>query len=78
MQVGYIGLMKAISRFDPAVGGNLAAYAQVCISGEIKRYFRDTCWPVHVNRSVQDLVLEARKRPASWLRTWAANRPTPR
>jgi RNA polymerase sigma-B factor len=61
VQVGYIGLMKAISRFDPAVGGNLAAYAQACISGEIKRYFRDTCWPVHVNRSVQDLVLEARK-----------------
>jgi len=61
MQVGYIGLMKAISRFDPAVGGNLAAYAQACISGEIKRYFRDKCWPVHVNRSVQELVLEARK-----------------
>jgi RNA polymerase sigma-B factor len=61
MQVGYIGLMKAISRFDPAAGSNLAAYAQACISGEIKRYFRDKCWPVHVNRSVQDLVLEARK-----------------
>jgi RNA polymerase sigma-B factor len=37
--------MKAISRFDPAVGGNLAAYAQVCISGEIKRHFRDKRWP---------------------------------
>ncbi len=61
MQVGYVGLMKAIGRFDPAVGGNLAAYAQVCISGEIKRYFRDKCWPVHVRRSMQDLVLEARK-----------------
>ncbi|MGD0928369.1 MAG: sigma-70 family RNA polymerase sigma factor [Streptosporangiaceae bacterium] len=61
MQVGYVGLMKAISRFDPVVGGNLAAYAQVCISGEIKRYFRDKCWPVHVRRSTQDLVLEARK-----------------
>jgi RNA polymerase sigma-B factor len=61
MQVGYIGLLKAISRFDPAVGGNLAAYAQACISGEIKRYFRDKCWPVHVRRSVQDLVLEARQ-----------------
>jgi RNA polymerase sigma-B factor len=61
MQVGYVGLMKAISRFDPVVGGNLAAYAQVCISGEIKRYFRDKCWPVHVRRSTKDLVLEARK-----------------
>jgi RNA polymerase sigma-B factor len=60
MQVGYVGLMKAISRFDPAVGTNLAAYAQACISGEIKRHFRDKCWPVHVSRSVQDLVLKAR------------------
>ena len=61
MQVGYVGLMKAISRYDPAVGTNLAAYAQACISGEIKRHFRDQCWPVHVNRSVKDLVLKARK-----------------
>jgi RNA polymerase sigma-B factor len=61
MQVGYIGLMKAINRFDPAVGSNLAAYAQACISGEIKRHFRDKCWPVHVKRSVQDLVLDARE-----------------
>ena len=61
MQVGYVGLMKAISRFDPAAGTNLAAYAQACISGEIKRHFRDRCWPVHVSRSVQDLVLQARK-----------------
>ena len=61
MQVGYIGLLKAINRFDPAGGRNLAAYAQVCISGEIKRYFRDKCWPVHVRRSAQDLVLHARQ-----------------
>jgi RNA polymerase sigma-B factor len=61
MQAGYVGLIKAISRFDPAVGTNLAAYAQACISGEIKRHFRDKCWPVHVKRSMQDLILEARK-----------------
>ena len=61
MQVGYVGLLKAINNFDPAFGGSLAAYAQPCISGEIKRHFRDKCWPVHVKRSVQELVLEARK-----------------
>src|SRR5690349_7648699 len=33
MQVGYVGLMKAINRFDPAAGANLAAYAQACVSG---------------------------------------------
>ena len=60
-QVGYVGLMTAISRFDPALGGNLAAYAQACISGEIKRHFRDKCWLVHVKRSVQELVLEVSK-----------------
>jgi RNA polymerase sigma-B factor len=61
MQVGYVGLMKAINKFDPAVGGSLAAYAFPSISGELKRHFRDRCWQVHVKRSVQELVLEMRK-----------------
>ncbi len=60
MQVGYVGLMKAIRKFDPAVGGNLAAYAQPTITGELKRYFRDNRWPVHATRSVQELVLAVR------------------
>src|SRR5215831_3243509 len=61
MQVGYVGLLKAINNFDPAVGGSLAAYAQPCISGEIKRHFRDKRWQVHVKRSAQELVLQVRK-----------------
>jgi RNA polymerase sigma-B factor len=61
MQVGYVGLMKAINRFDPAVGANLAPYATACVSGEIKRHFRDRRWQVHVSRSAQELVLELRK-----------------
>ena len=60
MQVGYVGLLKAISNFDPAVGTGLAAYARPCISGELKRYFRDTRWPLHVGRPVQELVLQVR------------------
>jgi RNA polymerase sigma-B factor len=60
MQVGYVGLVKAISNFDPAVGGSLAAYAQATVSGEMKRHFRDTRWQVHVRRTVQELVLEVR------------------
>src|SRR5260221_8482039 len=51
MQVGYVGLLKAINNFDPAVGGSLAAYAQPCISGELKRHFRDKRWQGHVERS---------------------------
>jgi RNA polymerase sigma-B factor len=61
MQVGYVGLLKAINNFDPAVGGSLAAYAQPCISGEIKRHFRDKRWQVHVERSVQEMVLKVRE-----------------
>jgi RNA polymerase sigma-B factor len=64
MQVGYVGLLKAINNFDPAVGDNLAAYAQACVSGEIKRYFRDKRWQVRVRRDVQELRLEIRTATA--------------
>ena len=60
VQVGYVGLLKAINNFDPALCRNLATYAQPCISGEIKRHFRDKRWQIHVKRSVQDLMLQAR------------------
>jgi RNA polymerase sigma-B factor len=64
MQVGYVGLLKAISNFDPAVGDSLSAYAAPCISGEVKRYFRDKRWQVHVRRQVQELLLEMRTMTA--------------
>jgi RNA polymerase sigma-B factor len=60
IQVGYVGLLKAINSFDPAVGDSLAAYARPCIVGEIKRHFRDKRWAVHVQRSVQELRLDMR------------------
>jgi RNA polymerase sigma-B factor len=59
MQVAYIGLLKAINNFDPAFGGSLTAYAHPSITGEIKRHFRDKSWQVHVQRSVQELVMAA-------------------
>jgi RNA polymerase sigma-B factor len=61
MQVGYVGLLKAINNFDPQVGRSLAAYAQPCITGEIKRYFRDKRWQVHVERPLQERLLEMRE-----------------
>ena len=61
MQVGYVGLLKAINNFDPAVGTSLAGYAQPCVSGEIKRHFRDKRWQIHVRRSAQELLLEVRQ-----------------
>jgi RNA polymerase sigma-B factor len=64
MQVAYVGLLKAISNFDPAAGCSLTAYARPCITGELKRHFRDKRWQVRVKRSVKELVLEVRE--ATW------------
>ena len=61
MQVGYVGLLKAINNYDPAIGNSLSAYAAPCVSGEIKRHFRDKRWQIHVWRSAQELLLELRK-----------------
>jgi RNA polymerase sigma-B factor len=61
MQVGYVGLLKAINNYNPEVGDSLSAYAQPCISGEIKRHFRDKRWQIHVRRSAQELLLSLRK-----------------
>ena len=61
VQVGYVGLLKAINGFDPAVTPELAGYAQACVSGEIKRYFRDKRWQLRVRRADQELLLRARK-----------------
>jgi RNA polymerase sigma-B factor len=60
MQVGYVGLIKAINLFNPALGTGLRPYAEPCIRGEIKRYFRDQRWQVHVPRGARDLRLEMR------------------
>jgi RNA polymerase sigma-B factor len=54
VQVGTIGLIKAIDRFDPSRGNALASFATPTILGEIRRHFRDRTWMVHVPRGVQD------------------------
>jgi len=60
MQVGYLGLLKAINNFDPEVGDSLSAYASPCVSGEIKRHFRDKRWQIRISRPVQERLLEMR------------------
>jgi RNA polymerase sigma-B factor len=55
IQVGSIGLIKAIDRFDLERGVELSTYATPTIMGEIKRYFRDKGWAVKVPRALQDL-----------------------
>jgi len=55
IQVGTIGLIKAIDRFDASLGFEFSTYATPNIVGEIKRHFRDKTWAVHVPRRLQEL-----------------------
>lgn len=55
VQVGRIGLLKAIERFDPTHGVPFGAYATPTIMGELRRHFRDHTWSVHVPRRAKDL-----------------------
>ena len=55
IQVGYLGLLKAIDRFDPDRGLEFTTYATPTIMGEIKRHFRDKGWSVRVPRRLQEL-----------------------
>jgi RNA polymerase sigma-B factor len=61
VQVGAIGLIKAIDRFDLERGVELTTYATPNIVGEIKRYFRDKGWSVRVPRGLQELNIRINK-----------------
>ena len=55
IQVGSVGLLNAIDRFDVSRGLRLTTFAAPNISGEIKRHFRDRSWAMRVPRSIQEL-----------------------
>ena len=57
-QVGCIGLMKAIDNFDTGLMVKFSTYAVPMITGEIRRYLRDSC-PVRVSRSLKDIAYRA-------------------
>ena len=60
-QVGMIGLINAIDRFDPSRGIRFATYATPTIVGEIRRHFRDKGWAVKVPRRLQELSMAANR-----------------
>lgn len=57
-QVAMVGLLKAIERFDPDRGFAFSSYAMPTMLGELKRYFRDSAWAVHVPRGVKERAVE--------------------
>ncbi len=54
LQVANLGLVKAVDRFDSSRAVSFTSYAVPTILGEIKRYFRDTTWAVHMPRELQE------------------------
>jgi RNA polymerase sigma-B factor len=75
VQVGSIGLIKAIDRFDPERGSELAGFAVPTITGEIKNHLRDRSTPVRVPRRVTDLRRSLRG-PRARLTAGLARPPT--
>lgn len=60
VQVACIGLINAVDRFDPDKGASFSAFAVPTMTGEIKRYYRDSGWYLHVPRGAQELQAAVR------------------
>jgi len=69
IQVGSIGLLNAIDRFDPTRGIRFATFATPTILGEIRRYFRDRGWAVKIPRRLQEVNLAATRAADSLTQT---------
>ena len=69
VQVGRLGLLKAVMGYNPGKGTGFTAYATPTISGEVKRYFRDHAWMVRPPRHLQELHTELSSvEPNLWQR----------
>jgi RNA polymerase sigma-B factor len=74
-QVACLGLVKAIDGFEVARGRAFSSYAVPTIVGEIKRYYRDRTWSIHVPRDLQELALTV-SRAAPELERRLLRKPT--
>ena len=77
VQVGTIGLIKSIDRFDAERGVEFSTYATPTIIGEIKRYFRDKGWAIRVPRRLQELRMQIGTATADLTQSLGRS-PTPR
>jgi RNA polymerase sigma-B factor len=77
VQVGTIGLLKSIDRFESARGVEFSTYATPTIIGEIKRYFRDKGWAIKVPRRLQELRMQITTTTAELTQDLGRS-PTPR
>jgi len=77
VQVGTIGLLKSIDRFDAERGVEFSTYATPTIIGEIKRYFRDKGWAIRVPRRLQELRMQIVSATAELTQSLGRS-PTPR
>jgi RNA polymerase sigma-B factor len=76
MQVGTIGLIKAVDRFDLDRGVEFTSFALPTIIGEVKRFFRDTSWAAHVPRRLQEARIDI-ARASEALGKKLGREPTP-
>ncbi len=58
VQVGMLGVLKAVQRFDPEHGTSFVSFALPTVLGELRRHFRDATWAVRVPRRLKDLHVE--------------------
>jgi RNA polymerase sigma-B factor len=77
VQVGTIGLIKSVDRFEPGRGVEFSTYATPTIIGEIKRYFRDKGWAIRVPRRLQELRMQIGTTTSELTQTLGRS-PTPR
>ena len=77
VQVGTIGLIKSVDRFDTDRGVEFSTYATPTILGEIKRYFRDKGWAIRVPRRLQELRMQIAGATAELTQALGRS-PTPR
>jgi RNA polymerase sigma-B factor len=75
VQVGFLGLIKAIERFEPDRGNEFTTFATPTVAGEIKRYFRDKGWAIRFPRRLQELY-QSTLRANEELRNQLQRQPT--